>query len=155
MRTRNREIKVRLTDEEFNALNEAFARSGFFSRETFIREALQGIHIYERPHVDTPQLIIQMSRLGNNLNQLARWANTKGYVEAKLLRILSENLWALERTFFDMMINPEKAPHELKPGEMDFDGFEEALAECTQAEMQREGNTIDKETKGDLWTILL
>ena len=38
---------------------------------------------------------------------------------------------------------------------MDFDGFEEALAECTQAEMQREGNTIDKETKGDLWTILL
>ena len=84
MRKRNNSINVRLNDTELEKLNKKVETSGL-SRESFIRNVLNGAEIHPAPTVDFFNLIREIRRVGNNINQLVHYANGNGFVESKKL----------------------------------------------------------------------
>ena len=56
------------------------------SELTCIGEHRSGAVIREAPPVDVPQLIYEVRRIGNSLNQLLRIANSLGLLDAPQLR---------------------------------------------------------------------
>lgn len=78
-------VKVRATSEQ-RARWQAVASAKGVSLSELVRQGLDGLRARPRRHqpraVD-PELVRELARVGNNLNQLARWANReKGGVEA-------------------------------------------------------------------------
>lgn len=69
MMKRTKEIKVRLSDEEFKKLNQAVLDSGL-SREEYVRSLLKKIVPSNKPNVDFIETIKQLRMIGNNLNQI-------------------------------------------------------------------------------------
>lgn len=69
MMKRTKEIKVRLSDEEFKKLNQAVLESGL-SREEYVRSLLKKIVPSNKPNVDFIETIKQLRMIGNNLNQI-------------------------------------------------------------------------------------
>lgn len=84
-RKRSNEIKVRLNNKELAYLNEVARRAGR-DRESCIRDAIMGIHIREAPPLEYHTLIREMRAVGNNLNQLAVIAHSKGFIDDPALR---------------------------------------------------------------------
>lgn len=74
---RKKEIKIRLTEAEFEALQ---------SRRTknlagWMRDlALGAVPIRQAD----PKLVRQVAKIGNNLNQIARYVNTERHVDANV-----------------------------------------------------------------------
>ena len=115
MRKRPKEIKIRLTEEELEALNEKVKRAGNLNREALIRHYLQGMRIYEREPIDVPQIIILLRRAGSNLNQLLHSAYISGYAEREALKVLFQDIRTLELILYDRLAYPEKRADELEP----------------------------------------
>ncbi len=69
-------VKLRTTPEQ-RALWQAKAAANGITFSEMARQSLDGVPLRRRkplPRVE-PDLLRQLARLGNNLNQLARWAN--------------------------------------------------------------------------------
>lgn len=77
---RNHEIKLRLSDDEFDYLNKAVAKTGL-SREAYLRLIIQKIVPAEKPYPDLKETIDQLRRIGNNLNQIAVVAHKTGSID--------------------------------------------------------------------------
>ena len=84
MRNRNRSFVIRLSDEEFQALEEKRKKSGY-PREVFLQHLIADGTVREAPSVDYPKLLLALSRIGNNLNQLTATANTIHYIDPQSL----------------------------------------------------------------------
>lgn len=84
MRSRNHSFLIRLNDKEFSALNEKIEKSRL-PREVFIRKVLQEGTVREAPSADYPKLLRSLSKIGNNLNQIAATANTIHFINPKEL----------------------------------------------------------------------
>ena len=69
-------IKIRTTPEQRAAWYEK-ARLKGVSFSELVRASLDGLVVHRRHQLRRvdPDLLRQLARLGNNLNQLARWAN--------------------------------------------------------------------------------
>ena len=80
-RKRNKCIKFRLTDKEFEQLNNQVTKSGL-SRETYVRSILLKNKV---PNPIPPEsfntVIFHLRRIGNNMNQLAVIANKTGNID--------------------------------------------------------------------------
>lgn len=85
MRGRTNQIIIRLSDEELADLNEKAGKVRG-SREQFIRQCISGAVIREAPSVDVPKLIQEIRRVGSNLKQILRIANSLGLLEVPQLR---------------------------------------------------------------------
>lgn len=82
-RTRNREIIVRFSDGELQLLKLKMDTVGIKNREAYIRKmALDGF-IIKKDYALLKQILHELHKLGTNVNQLARTANTFGDVRAK------------------------------------------------------------------------
>ena len=92
MRTRNNEIKVRFTDKELAALDVKVAKT-HLSRESFIRSALAEEDIYVRPDPITWELLMQIRRIGTNLNQLVFLAHSREFIDGPAVKKVTEELW--------------------------------------------------------------
>ena len=71
---RTKALLVRLTNEEHDALKEQSARTGRCMSD-IIRSAWKKLKIIELPPADFAEAVIQLRRIGNNLNQVARAVN--------------------------------------------------------------------------------
>lgn len=100
MRKRNHRVVVYFNDEEFLDLSSKVQKS-HLAREEVIRRAVKGITIKEAPSADVPLLIRELRKIGNNLNQLAALANTKGFIDAPQLRRALESNRATEKMIVD------------------------------------------------------
>ncbi|MCK0119230.1 MobC family plasmid mobilization relaxosome protein [Loktanella sp. F6476L] len=69
-------VKLRTTPDERAAWYAKAAAKGVSFSE-FARSAIDGVAVRRRPQLRCvdPDLLRQLARVGNNLNQLARWAN--------------------------------------------------------------------------------
>ena len=69
-------IKIRVTAEQRDAWYEKARTKGVTFSE-LVRQSLDGLRVQKRTQVRRvdPDLLRQLAMLGNNLNQLARWAN--------------------------------------------------------------------------------
>ena len=81
---------LRFTKQELDALTKK-ARKTKYSRESFCRNILNDAKVYEHD-VDVPRLIVEVKRVGNSLNQIAKVANAQGLVDVPLLRKTMEEL---------------------------------------------------------------
>lgn len=98
-RTRQFQAKVRLTEVEMIELQKSAAEAGMSQQEYMRRAVLQA------PIMDTEgikEMLPEMKRIGNNLNQIAKALNERGYYKYDLItqnqKELSE-LWQQLRQF--------------------------------------------------------
>lgn len=93
-RKRPKQIVVRLSEEEYQKVKGKIEKAGMKQQEYLIRAILN------KPVINTnglKEIIPELKRQGNNLNQIARKLNENGYVDYKgeLSSALrgSEELW--------------------------------------------------------------
>jgi hypothetical protein len=80
-------LAVRLTPAELKTFNDLVRASGL-GRSDYVRQAvLEGRVIVHKTGTADPALIAELNRIGVNLNQLTRTANTVGRVPPDLDRL--------------------------------------------------------------------
>lgn len=91
MRKRNCRVEIYFTKDELESLTKKVRKSGL-SRESFCRHLLNGVEIKEAPTADVPMLINEVRRVGYNIDQILRMANSRGMLDVpKLREALREN----------------------------------------------------------------
>jgi hypothetical protein len=93
---RKKEIKVRLTEDEFNGLNEKVAATTF-SREEFIRRCIRDVKFKEAPPNELPEFIRLLRRLNANAGQILLQLNSGGIADALAIKKLIADNRALEQ----------------------------------------------------------
>ena len=79
MRSRSHFTGVWLSDTEYRQLMQLCQSSGL-SASAMIRKCIMGETVKPRPPDCYAELLRVLSGIGTNINQLAHWANGKGYV---------------------------------------------------------------------------
>ena len=80
-RTREIDFHVYLNEEENQILENLCSRLRV-NRSVIIRALILGKRLVEAPPVDYKHFIIELRRVGTNLNQLTAKANSIGYIDA-------------------------------------------------------------------------
>lgn len=89
-RTRDIDFHVYLNEEE-NQILENLCKRLRVNRSVLIRALILGKRLVEAPPVDYKQFIIELRRVGTNLNQLTAKANSIGYIDSsKCENVLTE-----------------------------------------------------------------
>lgn len=82
-------LLLRLTPDEFALLKEQSARTGR-SMSDLIRAAWKKMKIVELPPADFTETVVQLRRIGSDLNQLTRAANAGEVNNPEIKSVLSE-----------------------------------------------------------------
>ena len=102
---RTLEMKIRFTRAELDALTKKARKSGF-SREGFSRRILNGAEVKEAPPAEVPLLIREVRRVGYNIDQLLKRANSIGLLDVPQLRKALEDNRAVEKLIVDTYTTP-------------------------------------------------
>lgn len=86
---RDKEIKIRFTNEELSSLNGYVSKAGYTSREKYIRTVLLASVPREQPSIDYQKLINEFNSIGNNLNQLVKLSYYQPLIEQETLLVLA------------------------------------------------------------------
>lgn len=81
MRTRNNRVVVCLDDIEIKKLDKKVAASGL-NRTAFLRKMIAEVEIKVRPSSEMYELLSELRRIGNNLNQIAAKAYSLNFIDA-------------------------------------------------------------------------
>ena len=100
MRKRNCRVEIYFTKNELETLTEKVRKAGL-SRKQFCRCVLDGAEVKEAPSADVPILIREMRRVGYNIEQLLRFANTRGLLDVPQLRKALEQNREVEKLIID------------------------------------------------------
>lgn len=92
---KTKNVHVRLTPDELALLEERSARTGRTMSE-LIRAALKKQKIVELPPADFAEAVVQLRRIGNNLNQIARAVNA-GEVHIPEIKTVLSEIVAIDR----------------------------------------------------------
>lgn len=96
MRKRNCRVEIYFDRNELEALTKKVRKSGL-SRESYCRRVLNDSEVKEAPPADVPMLIREVRRVGINIEQILKIANTKGLLDVPKLRKALEENQAVER----------------------------------------------------------
>ena len=96
MARRNCRFEVRLTKDEYYELTKKARKAGL-NTGAFVRMAVAGQVIREAPSADVPELIREVRRVGHNIDQILKIANSKGLLEVPDLRKALEENRAVEK----------------------------------------------------------
>ena len=96
MSKRNREIKIRFTDEEIDILNAKVA-SCKISRETYCRSVLNNVVTHEAPPVEYFDLISELRNIGSSINQLLKAVYKDGSIDVAQIRKTLDDYRETER----------------------------------------------------------
>ena len=86
---RNKEIKIRFTNDELSLLNSYVSKAGYTSREKYITVLLENVP-KEQPIIDYQKLINEFNSIGNNLNQLVKLSYYHPLIEQDTLLVLAQ-----------------------------------------------------------------
>ena len=106
MRKRNCRVVVYFSKDELDALTKKIRKS-HLSREGFIRAAVAGKEVKDGPTADVPALIQEVRRVGSNLNQIMKRANSIGLLDVPQLRKDVADLRTVERLIVDAYTMPD------------------------------------------------
>ena len=98
-------MKIRFTRGELDALTKKARKSGF-SREGYSRRILNGATVKENPPADVPMLIREVRRVGYNIDQILKRANSIGLPDVPQLRKALEDNRAVEKLIVDTYTTP-------------------------------------------------
>ena len=97
MRERNHFIGLWLDEKEYRHLEEQCSVTGL-SVSTLVRKLVAGTQLRPRPPDQYAALLRELSAIGNNINQIAYWANAqKSIREAEIVDsvVLARRAWEL------------------------------------------------------------
>lgn len=97
MREREHFIGVWLGDQELAHLHEQCAITGL-STSAFVRQAIAGTQLRPRPPDAYAALLRELAAIGNNINQIAHWANARKSIhEPEIVdaAVLANRAWRL------------------------------------------------------------
>lgn len=97
MRRRNHFIGLWLDDREYKQLEKQCHITGL-SSSAFIRKLLAGVQLRPRPPDEYTALLRELAAIGNNINQIAHWANARKSVhEPEIVEaaVLANKAWRL------------------------------------------------------------
>ena len=97
MRKRDKFIGLWLSDTEYRHLLKQCALSGL-NTSTLLRHSIMDVDIQPKPPDTYAALLRELSAIGNNMNQIAYWANaTKGIGKAEIAEaaVLVRQAWRL------------------------------------------------------------
>lgn len=115
--TKTKDVHLRMNETEYALLIER-ARASNMTVSEFVRNALnnQNVIIKYEITADVPeikQLISQFGKIGNNLNQIARYFNQGGIISSEMKKEIRKAL----RNIYEMKYEVEKMVREFR-GEM-------------------------------------
>ncbi len=93
MNKKNKMLRIRLTDDEYNLLKEKADKAGKTMSE-FVRDYITRGKVNSKCK-DLPSLILHLSKIGNNINQIARNLNIakkEGYLAEQDYDLLLDEL---------------------------------------------------------------
>lgn len=99
-------VKTRLSYEEKIEFDNILKRTGL-SQAEYLRCAIFGTPVQEALKIEASpiegieKLLAQYGRIGNNLNQIARWLNSGGSLDRELVHNLRLYIGELNRLKFD------------------------------------------------------
>ena len=82
MRARNNRIMLRLNDKEYESLIKSSEKVGV-PRVVYLRMLIMGTTPKEKPTADFYNMTRELNAIGNSLNQIAKVANSKGFINVK------------------------------------------------------------------------
>ena len=89
MRKRNRHVSVWMNEAEYLHLKKQAEAAGM-KVDPFIRLLVSGVQLRPRPPDSFAALLRELSAIGNNVNQIAYWANArKSISEAEIKEAVS------------------------------------------------------------------
>lgn len=94
-RTRNRHVSVWLTDAELAHLRKQAAAAGL-GIDPFLRSLILGVQLRPRPPDTYAALLRELSAIGNNINQIARAVNARGFASGEDIAAITaaqETIW--------------------------------------------------------------
>ena len=97
MRKRDRHVSVWMNEQEYRHLKKQADMAGM-KVDPFIRNLVAGVQLRPRPPDAYAALLRELSAIGNNVNQIAYWANARGSVsEAEIhdAAVLVQQAWRL------------------------------------------------------------
>ncbi len=84
-RTRNNRIDIMLNDEEYYCLKDKINKSKL-SLSEFVRSAIFNKEITEKPDYNFYKLLSSISKIGNNINQIAKSLNSDQDIDSEYLQ---------------------------------------------------------------------
>ncbi|MDY6313992.1 MAG: plasmid mobilization relaxosome protein MobC [Clostridia bacterium] len=103
MRARNNRIMLRLSDKEYESLIKSSEKVGV-PREVYLRMLIMGTAPKEKPTADFYSMMKELNAIGNSLNQIAKVANSKGFINVKAyeenVRRLNEFIVEISKSVF-------------------------------------------------------
>lgn len=78
-------MKIRFTRDELEALTKKSRKAGL-SREGYCRRILNGAEVKEAPSIDCMEMLRELKRIGYNLNEVLKKANSIGLLDVPELR---------------------------------------------------------------------
>ncbi len=97
MRKREKAILCWLNEKEYEHLKKQAGTSGL-TVSALIRKLIMGQEIRQRPPAEMPELLRQMSAIGNNINQIAKVANSSKFVRQEDIKEIQKMQSDLYRT---------------------------------------------------------
>ena len=94
-RKRNIDFHVYLNEDE-NQILENLCKKLRVNRSVLIRALILGKRLVEAPPIDYKQFIIELRRVGTNLNQLTAKANSIRYIDSNECRNVLNEIRSLE-----------------------------------------------------------
>jgi hypothetical protein len=101
LRNRKHHISGWLNDKEYAHLQKMIAASGM-KTDPLLRHLIMGKEIKPKSNEGWPELLRQVSAVGNNVNQLARVANTTGTVDQETIERVIQMQTALWRRMMEL-----------------------------------------------------
>ena len=95
-RTRKNQFVIRLTDEELEIFNAKWKLSHVRTRSAYIRQLILYGFVYNIDYSELRQYNTELSRIGNNINQIAHQANANGLAnnaDLALTKELMNKIW--------------------------------------------------------------
>ena len=95
MRNRNRRFSLWLNEREF-AHMEKQAQNAGMKKEPYLRDLIMNRPINPRPPDEYGKILRELSAIGNNVNQIARVANSLGrinYDELQKIQLSLDHIW--------------------------------------------------------------
>ena len=89
-------FELRMTRDEMQELTRKARKAGL-TKGAFLRAAIAGKRIHEAPSADVPTLIMEVRRVGYNIDQILKLANARGLLDVPRLREALENNQKVEK----------------------------------------------------------
>ena len=97
MRENAKTMTLRLNAAEYAHLCQQAEAAGL-KKEPFVRTLIMGVNLYPRPPDEYAEIRRQLAAIGNNINQIARAVNARGFASGEDIAAITaaqEKIWSI------------------------------------------------------------